>query len=62
MPETIIPPRRPFSAFLLKRIPTVTGVKMTSAPGAIIFLSEASVEIATHLYELGGSPSRIFSN
>ena len=49
MPETMIPVSSPLSASLLNSIPTTRGVKMTKKPGAIILLSEAYDEIATHL-------------
>ena len=57
-----MPARRPFKAFLLKSMPVKTGVKMTRAPGPIIFFKEALVEIATQRSGLEGSPCFILTN
>merc|ERR1719188_2608632 len=46
--ETSAPERRPAQAFFPKPSPATSGLKITSAPGAIISLSEASVEIRMH--------------
>ena len=62
MPETMIPAKRPFTAFLLNSMPTTKGANMTRAPGAIILLSEAFVEMAMHRSGSDGSPSFILMN
>nr|GMD78916.1 inorganic pyrophosphatase [Ipomoea batatas] len=46
-PETRAPARTPDKVSTPKKIPTISGVSMTRAPGGIISLMEASVEILT---------------
>ena len=53
MPETMIPVKSPSRHDLLKKRPVKNGAKITRAPGAIILLREALVEMATHLSESG---------
>lgn len=48
-PETRDPARTPERVSTPKKIPTMRGVSMTRAPGGIISLMEASVEILTQV-------------
>uniref|UniRef100_A0A2P2L891 Uncharacterized protein n=1 Tax=Rhizophora mucronata TaxID=61149 RepID=A0A2P2L891_RHIMU len=48
-PETRDPARTPERVSTPKKIPTIRGVSITSAPGGIISLMEASVEIFTQV-------------
>nr|GMD82800.1 inorganic pyrophosphatase [Ipomoea batatas] len=48
-PETRAPARTPDKVSTPKKIPTISGVSMTRAPGGIISLMEASVEILTQV-------------
>jgi len=48
MPETMLPASIPLTKLYPNNIPIKIGVTMTMAPGAIIFLSEAVVEMAIH--------------
>jgi hypothetical protein len=48
-PETRAPARTPERVCTPNRVPTIRGVSMTNAPGGIISLMEASVEILTHV-------------
>ena len=41
---------------MLNKIPTVSGVSITRAPGAIIFLRDAEVEISIQRFESGLYP------
>ena len=45
----MFPTKSPPTAFTPNSHPATKGVKITSIPGAIIFLREALVEIAMHL-------------
>ena len=52
-PETVTPARRPPRASGPAKKPTATGVKIASAPGNIMLLMAASVEMATHFSTSG---------
>ena len=48
-PQTVAPARKPPNTSGPNTKPMINGDKIAIAPGNIIFLSDASVEIATHL-------------
>jgi hypothetical protein len=48
-PDTSAPARTPDSVSTPRKVPTTSGVSITSAPGGTICLMEASVEILTQL-------------